>query len=117
MNYPESKTIPEIIFSQIDKRVLMSLGASDFGHSYKALSFAARILPITKAGRGSRARVMTVEIELEAGDTYLVRVTYFKSGVREVHFNQSGVYADQLSRILLALDFDGKQVTNPRYWP
>lgn len=118
MNLQESKTVPEIIFSQINKGVLMSLGASDFRRSANALSFAARILPMTKKGRGSRPRVMNVLVRLDPSDTYSVRVIYTKgkSG-RVTHFEESGVYADQLSRILLALDFDGEQVTNPRYWP
>lgn len=117
MNLSEPKTIAETIFAQINKGVLMSLGASSFGYSDKALTFAARVLPMTKAGRGSRARVMTVRIELGPEDAYSVQVAYPKRGAREIHFKQSGIYADQLNRVLLALDFDGERVTNPRYWP
>lgn len=117
MNLSEPKTVAETILAQINKGVLMSLGASNLGYSAKALTFNARILPMTKAGRGARARVMAVRVELGPDDTYSVQVAYPKRGAREVHFKESGVYADQLNRVLLALDFDGEQVSNPRYWP
>lgn len=118
-----SHTIAQTIMSQIDKRVLMSLGSSDFGYftggpdNLGQLMFMARILPMTKTGRGTRARRMHVAITLEFSDTYSVKVTYSKGRFERVtHFEESGIYADQLDRLLLSLDYDGREVTNPRYW-
>ena len=110
-------TISQTIYSQIDKQVLMSLGASDFRHMSAGIMFSARILPMTQKGRGTRARVMTVMITLGLSDTYKVKVSYAKGRFdRVTHFEESGVYADQLNALLLSLDYDGSEVTNPRYW-
>ena len=109
--------VSQIIHSQIDKRVFMSLGASDFGHLPDGLIFNARILPMTKKGRGTRARVMTVMITLDPSDTYNVKVSYAKGRFdRETHFEETQVFAHNLDRLLLSLDYDGSEVTNPRYW-
>ena len=109
--------VSQIIHSQIDKRVLMSLGASDFGHPSDGLIFNARILPMTKTGRGTRARVMTVMITLDPSDTYNVKVSYAKGRFdRVTHFEETQVFAHNLDRLLLSLDYDGSEVTNPRYW-
>ncbi|MBS3183453.1 hypothetical protein [Leucobacter manosquensis] len=32
------------------------------------------------------------------------------------HAKIEGVYTDQLARVLLALDYDGTEALNPRYW-
>lgn len=110
-------TISQTIYSQIDKRVLMSLGASNFGHFSDGIMFDARILPMTKKGRGARARIMSVMVTLDASDTYSIKVTYAKGSFdRVVHFEESQIYAPSLNRILLSLDYDGREVTNPRYW-
>lgn len=110
-------TISQTIYSQIDKRVLMSLGASNFNHMSAGVLFDARILPMTKKGRGTRARVMTVMITLDPSDTYNVKVSYAKSRFdRVTHFEETQVFAHNLDRLLLSLDYDGSEVTNPRYW-
>ena len=110
-------TISQTIYSQIDKRVLMSLGMSNLSHFADGIMFDARILPMTKKGRGTRARVMSVMVTLDASDTYSVKVSYAKGRFdRVTHFEESGIYADELNALLLSLDFDGDQVTNPHYW-
>ena len=108
---------PQVIYSQINKQILMSLGMSNLSHFSDGIMFDARILPMTQKGRGTRARVMSVMVTLEPSDTYSVKVSYAKGRFdRVTHFEESGIYADQLNDLLLSLDFDGKQVTNPRYW-
>lgn len=112
-----TETISQILYSQIDKRVLMSLGMTDLYGTTDGIMFGARILPMTKKGRGTRARIMTVMIALEATDTYRVKVSYAKGRDGWVtHFEESQVYAHELNRLLLSLDYDGEEVTNPRYW-
>lgn len=110
-------TISQTIYSQIDKRILMSLGMTSLSHFTDGIMFDARILPMTKKGRGTRARVMQVMISLESTDTYRVKVTYTKGRFdRVTHFEESQIYAHELNRLLLSLDYDGEEVTNPRYW-
>lgn len=110
-------TISQTIYSQIDKQVLMSLGASNFAHFSDGIMFDARILPMTQKGRGTRARVMSVMVTLDASDTYSVKVSYAKGRFdRITHFREFGIYAHNLNRLLLSLDYDGNEVTNPRYW-
>lgn len=110
-------TISQILYSQIDKRVLMSLGMTSLSQFRDGIMFNARILPMTKKGRGTRARIMAVAITLDASDTYSVKVSYEKGRFdRVTHFEESQVYAHELNRLLLSLDYDGEEVTNPRYW-
>ena len=110
-------SVPQTVYAQINKHVLMSLGMSDLTYFSDGIKFNARILPMTQSGRGARARVMSVMVRLDASDTYTVRVSYFKGRYIQVtHFEESGIYADQLNHLLLALDHDGREVTNPRYW-
>lgn len=120
-----------IIRQQIETGVLMSLGARGFRHGNVAavpgatplpsLVFTATILPMTKNGtRGTAARTMTVTISHNAADYYDVHVTYPQRGDRygikppTVHFEAEDVDASNLSRLLLALDYNGNTVLNPR---
>lgn len=112
-----TQSISQILYSQIDKRVLMSLGMTNLFGLTDGIMFEARILPMTQKGRGARARVMQVTISLDATDTYSIKVTYAKGRTgRVTHFKESGVYAHNLNRLLLSLDYDGEEVTNPRHW-
>lgn len=105
---------------QITPGSLMAVGAHDFRNTRTnegspALIFKARILPMKADGtRASQPRIMHVLIALIA-DEYLVRVTYIKNGKLVTHFERDRVYADQLPYLILALDFDGDTVLNPRY--
>lgn len=118
----ETQSVAATIRSQIEAGVLMSLGFSDPAHGtiegMPAFIFHARILPFTKSGdRSTRPAVMTVAIGLDYGsDSYTVIVTRTARGEVVEHARVSGVYADQLSPLLLGLDFDGDTVFNPRYW-
>lgn len=99
----------------ITPSVLMSLGARGFQSDSKSLRFTASILPITKAGhRGSAARNMIVTVTQSALLLFDVKVTYVRQGQEVVHFSCTGVYSDQLERLMLALDYDGASVLNPR---
>lgn len=127
-----SNTVAGIIKGQIETGVFMSLGASDFyalpnmagsdieGRNYNrgGLRFTARILPFTKAGkRSTKPRAMFVWVVLNGSDLYDVTVKYFDKSRGDVEFFTAGnVYADQINRVLLSLDYDGQTVTNPRYW-
>lgn len=57
---------------------------------------------------------MFVEVRLNAMDTYDVAVFYSIRGQKTIHYRTDGIYADQLSRLMLALDYDGDVVLNPR---
>lgn len=60
---------------------------------------------------------MSVAIGLDYGsDSYTVNVTYIARGGAVEHARVSGVYANQLSPLLLSLDYDGDTAFNPRYW-
>ena len=110
-------TISQTVYSQIDKGALMSLGMSSLSHFHNGIMFNARILPMTKKGRGTRARIMSVMVTLDPSDTYSIKVTYAKGRFdRVTHFEESQIHAPSLNRILLALDYDGDEVTNPHYW-
>ncbi len=112
--------IASIIKQQITPGVLMSLGAHNLRsgtmHHEKAcqplpgLVFNARILPFRKDGkRSSQPRIMQVMVLLDPSDTYLIDVSYRPrryDRANVTHFHTEGVYAADLSRILLALDSD-----------
>lgn len=126
-----TRTIGNTIRQQIEGGVLMALGGHDFRYgrvcafreapALPSLIFNARILPMTKAGKRSTApRTMQVVVSLNGADLYDVRVTYHQRGDRYgakpsvVHYEADDVYAEDLSRLLLSLDYDGDTVTNPR---
>jgi len=115
--------IASTIKQQIDPNVLMSLGGHDFraagpvvADERGGLDFAVRILPMKADGkRGSTPRIMRCRVTLTGADDYKVRVAYLNRHNIVVHYETDrGVYAEQLSRLLLALDFDGDTVLNLR---
>lgn len=118
----ETVQIANIIREQITTGVLMSLGARSFTEMDEwetrrgGLDFHATILPMRKDGtRGTRARTMRVWVELAWNDTYTVKVFYTGRDWQDVtHFQRDMVYADQLPKLLLALDYDGNEILNPR---
>jgi hypothetical protein len=105
-----------IIRDQITTGVLMALGAHKLIATESGLRFAARILPFTKSGkRGTAARVMQVEVTLNALDLYDIAVTYAGRDYSVVtHWEAANVDCFELSRLLLALDYDGPTAVNPR---
>ena len=125
----ETREIASTIRQQITPGVLMSLGAHDIGAAHLAhkqggprlpsLVFRALILPFNKNGeRSERARKMYVIVSLTPADTYEITVTYNSNAQgsgRTDHYHATDVYAEDLSRIMLSLDYDGDTVTNPRY--
>lgn len=125
-----NREIANTIRKQITPGVLMSLGAHDIGSAHMAhqqggpmlpsLVFKALILPFNKNGeRSERARKMYVIVSLTPADTYEITVTYNGNAQgpgRTDHYHATDVYADDLSRVMLSLDYDGDTVTNPRYF-
>ena len=101
--------------------VLMSLGATRLTavpgrFDRGGLMFTARILPFTSTGdRYAAARNMAVLISTTALDEIDVEVREYARGIE--HAKIEGVYIDQLARAVLALDYDGPEPLNPRYWP
>lgn len=111
--------VSRTIFNQIGMGSLMPLGAHAFYYGEPdALQFKARILPYRKGQeykvRAAAPRIMTVRVELSPLDTYNITVTYTRQGERVCHFEERNVYAEDLSRVMLALDYDGPQALNPR---
>jgi len=118
------------IRQQIGFGILASLGARDFRHGnicatreatpLPSMLFNATILPMTKAGRGTAARTMSVTISLNLHDYYDITVSHHQRGDRYghlpsvIHFAATDVDADTLPRLMLALDYDGREVLNPR---
>lgn len=125
----DTREIANTIRHQITPGVLMSLGAHDIGAGRIAheqggpmlpsLIFKALILPFNKNGeRSERPRKMYVIVSLTPADTYKITVTYNGNAQgpgRTDHYHATDVYAEDLSRTLLALDYDGDTVLNPRY--
>lgn len=128
-NYTQE--VANTIRSQIEVGVFMSLGAHNLRHGSIAASkdapalpsliFNARILPFNKKGtRSGMPRVMQVVISLNAADYYDITVTHNQHGDRYglkepvTHFSAQDVDCGNLSRVLLALDYDGDEVLNPR---
>jgi len=108
---------------QIGPGTLMSLGAHDFRaaapvtHTEQGgLDFAVRVLPFRADGtRGTAPRIMRCRVTLTGADDYTIRVAYLgRSRAIVTHYEGDLVYADQLPRLLLALDYDGPTVLNPR---
>lgn len=128
----DTREIANTIRQQITVGVLMSLGAHDIGAARMAheqggpmlpsLVFKALVLPFNKNGeRSERPRKMYVIVSLTPADTYKITVTYNanvgngRGPDRTDHYHATDVYAEDLSRTLLALDYDGDTVLNPRY--
>lgn len=75
-----------------------------------------RIMPMKKNGdRSSTVRKMELTIELTYADTYTVTAKYYNRGKAVIHFQRDNVYWDQLEKLLVALDWDGDEILNPRY--
>lgn len=109
-------SVASVIRDQIGMGALMSLGAHNFMAGERSLIFNARIIPMNKNGskRLTAPRIMRVEITLDPSDTYSILVGYLKKFDWVVHYSVENVYNDQLARIMLALDYDGDRVLNPR---
>ena len=78
------------------------------------LLFTARILPMTKTGRGTAARKMQVMVSLTTAD--LIDIDVLEIASKKEHARIREISIDQLNAALLALDYNGDQVLNPRYW-
>ena len=112
------------IYRQIERGVLMSLGAHNFRYGADDMVFDARILPFTKEGkRAGQPRIMAVQIKLNGLDYYDIAVKYYRTSRKSMgygsadlvtHYEVTNVDVSILSRILLALDYDGDAVLNPR---
>lgn len=116
-------TVSNVIRRQIGISSLMTLGAHDLRTIVEndreiGLQFTARILPFTRFGlgpRGERPRLMTVRISLNSLNFYELSVTYSNRGSIYTHYSANSIDAETLRSTLLALDFDGETVLNPRY--
>ena len=109
-------TTATTILKQIPSAVKMSLGYHAPRTIPGGVSFAARILPFNKDGkRSDKPRNMVVDITLNGMDYYDIEVWYLKSLNKVVHYEITNVTADQLGWILLALDYDGATILNPRF--
>lgn len=123
LTHAAAADIADTIRRQIGLANLMTLGAHNLragsdtaGNAY--LAFHALILPFTKSGkRGTRARRMLVTVTYTAADLYDVTVIWAPSDlpVWNTHYTVDGLDAAQLRRVMLALDYDGPTVLNPRY--
>lgn len=112
----EAREIASTIKRQIGAGSLMALAAHDFIALDGGLRFIARILPFNKNGkRSTRAAKMLVEVKLNFMDLYDVRVVEVRNFELVEHFTVQHVDAYSLPRLMLALDFDGDEVLNPRY--
>ncbi|MGP5342120.1 hypothetical protein ACTXML_16010 [Glutamicibacter arilaitensis] len=100
--------------------VLGSLGASDLTavpgtHQRGGLLLTARVLPMTKRGtRGTRPRKMGIMISLTPADEVEIEAREIARGTQ--HAKIEGIGIEQLQRAALAIDYDGSEVLNPRYW-
>ena len=117
----ETQSVAQIIRDQIGVLGLMTLGASDL-HYFKnsagepGLTFIARILPFTKNGeRSSRPSKMQVSVTLSSMDLYNVTVVRRARGETITHFKGEDLSASDLQPLMVALDYDGDEVLNPRY--
>lgn len=95
---------------------LMTLGAREFTFVLQGLGnliFKASILPMKKDNeRADKPQGMMIVTELTVMDDYKVYVIDTKG---QVHYEQTGLYFDDLQRLALALDYNGEEVLNPRY--
>jgi hypothetical protein len=98
----------------------MSLGAHNLASvlnegEIEGLTFRARILPFRKDGtRSEKPRIMQVIITHNALDYYDARVIYTSAREILTHYETSNIDAEQLPRIMLALDYDGATALNPQ---
>lgn len=118
----EAAQVATTIKRQFGVMALATLGASDFmalgGETQPlgGLRFTARILPFTKSGRrAARPRCMFVTVTLNCRDLYDIKVQWLDRFTVVDHWEASDVYAEDLHRVALRLDYDGPEVVNPRY--
>lgn len=110
----------EIIRQQVGMNILMSLGAHEFATvlnegEVEGLMFKARILPFNASGKRSpRPRIMQAVVTHNALDYYDIRVIYVARSKIMTHYEAQNIDAQQLPKILFALDFDGPEVLNSR---
>lgn len=103
----------------IDRGVFWSLGASEIAaipgtYERGGLVFTARIRAIRDGVRLDRASLMAVMVSLNGADLIDVTVRELARGTDHTTIND--LYIDQVGRALLALDYDGNEALNPRYW-
>lgn len=126
----EAVVIGRTILAQAESGVFMSLGAhqfatgdmSGYGVNAPGVTMLTRILPMTARGtRGTNPRNMRLTITLNGRDLYDIAATYPRRGDRfgihppVVHYAATDVHVADLNRHLLALDYDGDEVLDPRY--
>ncbi|RGE19070.1 hypothetical protein [Leucobacter sp. wl10] len=109
-NYFRQALGPGILFSLGARELRAVPGTDQMG----GLMFIASILPMTQRGRGQAARRMAVMISLTALDLIDVEVRVLRTG--SVHAKIDEITIDRLGHAVLALDYDGDTVLNPRYW-
>ena len=101
--------------SEQDADRIYELGAQDFTTvrgNEPGLEFTGRILPFDKEGKRLRkAEKMKIRIILTPLDEYNITVTRANG---EEFLTLEGIYCFQLAKIMMALDYDGDQVLNPR---
>jgi hypothetical protein len=105
----ESNAITQTIRAQIGVGTFMSLGAGDLTILPEGLRFTARIKSFNSAGLRGAVRRMFVDVTLNGLDLYDVRVTWIKGLDIVDHYVKTDVPVESLSRILLALDYDGER--------
>ena len=100
--------------------VLGSLGASDLTavpgtHQRGGLLLTARVLPMAKRGtRGTQPRKMGIMISLTPADEIEIEAREIARCTE--HAKIKGIGIEQLQRAALAIDHDGPEALNPRYW-
>ena len=117
-----AQEVGNTIWKQIPVGVKMALGVHDVFFTSKGedhgIACQIKILPFLKSGkRGRSARNVRMDITLNGLDLYDISVGYFSKNLQWTeHFSATNIDAESLPRLLLALDYDGETVTNPRYW-
>ena len=116
-SFEDALAVANAAKAQIGIPGLMVVGASDLAvirEDALGLTFRARIHPFTKTGkRAGQARVMRVSVVINGMDYWDVKV---QRSDGEMHFIAEDVAANELQRLMLALDYDGQEVVNPKYW-
>lgn len=94
--------IARTIHSQIAIMTFATLGASNLHHEGADFVFNARIIPTGMSG----ARVMQVRVHLNGADLYDITVGYLRGRNLQwtEHYSATDVYAEDLNRVLFALD-------------
>lgn len=95
-------TVAKTIRDQVGFWSFAAVGAHDYTFFADALTFKVRLREKNRA----RVRIMHAVIQLDADDTYTVKVYWLNKKTFDVvnHFEASGIYADQLSTLISGLD-------------